>query len=124
MNNAFDEIQQSAKALKIDIYATDVANFIKDKEYDTRQLAAIAEILKHLRDRKEESIISTLLKMSRLPLKEPKTFQGFDFWYIRSKDVDKLKSLPTLATLHSNRNLAFIGPQQVSGVNTLMKTSL
>ncbi len=120
MNNAFDEIQQSAKALKIDIYATDVANFIKDKEYDTRQLAAIAEILKHLRDRKEESIISTLLKMSRLPLKEPKTFQGFDFGYIRSKDVDKLKSLPTLATLHSNRNLAFIGPQGVGKTHLAM----
>ena len=64
MNNAFDEIQQSAKALKIDIYATDVANFIKDKEYDTRQLAAIAEILKHLRDRNQPSFLASEINVS------------------------------------------------------------
>lgn len=120
MNNVFDAIQVSAKALKIDAYATDVAVFAEEKEFNKEQLEAIAELLGHLKDRRDETIVNTLLKMSRLPLKEPKTFHGFDFGYIRSKDVDKLKSLSSLATLHANRNLAFIGPQGVGKTHLAM----
>ncbi len=47
-------------------------------------------------------------------------WEGFDFGYIRSKDVDKLKSLSSLATLHANRNLAFIGPQGVGKTHLAM----
>ena len=109
MNNVFDAIQISAKALKIDAYATDVAVFAEEKEFSKDQLEAIAELLGHLKDRRDETIVNTLLKMSRLPLKEPKTFQGFDFGYIRSKDaLDKLKSLSSLATLHASRNYFYI----------------
>lgn len=120
MSNVFEDIQSAAKALKIDAYATDIAVFAGEKEYDHEQLKAIAELLTYLKDRKEESIVNTLLKLSRLPLKEPKTFQGFDFGYIRTKDVDKLRSLSTLATLHANRNLAFIGPQGVGKTHLAM----
>lgn len=86
MNNVFDAIQLSAKALKIDAYATDVAEFAEEKEFNKEQLEAIAELFGHLKDRRDETIVNTLLKMSRLPLKEPKTFQGFDFGYIRRHD--------------------------------------
>jgi len=120
MSNVFEDIQRSAKALKIDVFTTDVATFVEEKQYDKEQLKAIAELLLHLKERKEETIVSTLLRMSRLPLKEPKTFQCFDFGYLRSKDVEKIKSLPTLATLHANRNLAFIGPQGVGKTHLAM----
>ena len=90
MSDVFYDIQMSAKALKIDAYASDVASFVGEREFSKEQLVAIAELLRHLKDRRDETIVNTLLKMSRLPLKEPKTFAGFDFGYIRSKDVDKL----------------------------------
>ncbi len=41
MNNVFDAIQLSAKALKIDAYATDVAVFAEEKEFNKEQLEAI-----------------------------------------------------------------------------------
>ena len=69
MNNVFDSIQVSAKALKIDAYATDVAVFAEEKEFSKDQLEAIAELLEHFKDRRDETIVNTLLKMSRLPLK-------------------------------------------------------
>ena len=48
--------------------------------------------------------------MSRLPTKEPKTFENFDFSLLKGKDVERLKALPSLAAIYSHRNLAFIGP--------------
>ena len=41
MNNVFDAIQLSAKALKIDAYATDVAVFAEKKEFNKEQLEAV-----------------------------------------------------------------------------------
>ena len=81
-------------------------------------------------------IIQTLLKMSRLPLKEPKTFDSFDFSHVHGKQVDALKNLPALTAVYAKKNLAFIGPQGVgkthlamaygregSAVNSLVKPS-
>ena len=50
-----------------------------------------------------------LLRTSRLPLKVPKTFDNFDFGRITGKNVDRLRSLPTLSALYAHKNLAFIG---------------
>ena len=48
--------------------------------------------------------------MSRLPLKDPKTFENFDFSVIRGRDADCLKGLSTLSAIYAHKNLAFIGP--------------
>ena len=67
-----------------------------------------------------ETIIQTLLKMSRLPLKEPKTFDGFDFSHVHGKQVDALKNLPALTAVYAKKNLAFIGPQGVGKTHLAM----
>ncbi|MBP5792463.1 MAG: ATP-binding protein, partial [Spirochaetaceae bacterium] len=43
-------------------------------------------------------------------MKKPKTFDNFRFEDIKGRDSERLKSLSTLAALHSHKNLAFIGP--------------
>ena len=43
-------------------------------------------------------------------MKEPKTFENFDFSLLKGKVVNRLKALPSLAAIYSHRNLAFIGP--------------
>lgn len=48
--------------------------------------------------------------MSRLPLKNPRAFDNFDFSVIKGKDVEKLKAPPSPAAIHAHKNLAFIGP--------------
>lgn len=48
--------------------------------------------------------------MSRLPLKNPKTFENFDFSVIKGRDVERLKNVSSLSAVYAHRNLAFIGP--------------
>lgn len=67
-----------------------------------------------------EWFIATLLRLSRLPLKEPKTFENFDFSQLSGKQSDALKTLPTLSALYAHRNLAFIGPQGVGKTHLAM----
>ena len=67
-------------------------------------------VLEHLRQKKVDTTIQTLLKMSRLPPKNPKTFENFDFSVIIGRDIKRLQSLPSLSAIYSNRNLVFIGP--------------
>ncbi len=116
----FDRIQTSTKALSIDLYASGLAAFVDEEKLSTESLEAVCKVLDFLQQRKNESIVNTLLKMSRLPLKEPKTFDGFDFDHVRGKHVEHLKDLPSLATLYAHRNLAFIGPQGVGKTHLAM----
>ena len=45
-----------------------------------------------------------------LPLKDPKTFENFDFSMIKDRDVKRLQSLPSLSAIYARRNMAFIDP--------------
>ena len=67
-------------------------------------------LLGYLSEKKQQTTIQTLLKMSRLPTKAPKTFENFDFSVIRGRDVERLKNLSSLSAIYAHRNLAFIGP--------------
>lgn len=77
-------------------------------------------MFKYLSELKTEAVVSTLLRMSRLPLKSPKTFSNFEFNRISGKDIDRLISLPSLAALYAHKNLAFIGPQGVGKTHLAM----
>lgn len=116
----FDRIQVSTKALGIDLYASGLATFADEEKLSAESLEAVCKVLEFLQQKKNESIVNTLLKMSRLPLKEPKTFDGFDFGHVRGKHVEHLKDLPSLTTLYAHRNLAFIGPQGVGKTHLAM----
>ncbi len=59
--------------------------------------------------KKIETTVHTLLKMIRLPLKDPKTFSNFDFSVIKGWDANRLKMLPSLSAINAHRNLEFLG---------------
>ena len=69
---------------------------------------------------KNEAVVNTLLKTSRLPLKNPKTFENFDFSRLHGKNIDRLTNLPALTAVYAHRNLAFIGPQGVGKTHLAM----
>lgn len=119
-NSSFEMIQNCCKFLKIDLYATELARYAEDSSFTAEQIKAVEDVFSYLCNRKEESIVNTLLKMSRLPLKEPKTFESFDFDQVHGKQVDKLKNLPTLSAIYAHRNIAFIGPQGVGKTHLAM----
>ena len=74
------------------------------------QLKSISKVLDYLHEKKKQTTIETMLRMSCLPQKNQKTFDNFDFSVIKSRDVDKLRALPSLSAIYAHRNLAFIGP--------------
>jgi DNA replication protein DnaC len=116
----FDSIQADAKYLNLDLSSQEIAQLAFDNSMSEETVQAVTNIFAYLKEKKKETIINTQLRLSRLPLKEPKTFENFDFSLIHGKQLDALKSLPSLSPLHARKNLAFIGPQGVGKTHLAM----
>lgn len=84
--------------------------FLLEKEYTDRQALAIAQAFRFFADRKDEQATDTLLKLSRLPGKHPKTFDNFDFGVLKGRDAAALEGLRSLAAVHAHRNIVLVGP--------------
>src|SRR5574344_383200 len=100
-------LKNSLDILKLKISNSEVADYMIEKEFSDLQMQAVADVFA---ERKEDASVNFLLKCSRLPMKNPKTFENFDFSELSGKGLEKLKSITTLAPLYAHRNLAFIGP--------------
>ena len=114
MNEPFDSIiDQCCSVLKLDFSSAELAQLAVEKSFSPDALSTISALFEYLRDKKEQTTIQTILRMSRLPQKVPKTFENFDFSLLHGKsllDLEKLESIRTLAPVYAHRNLAFIGP--------------
>lgn len=117
---AFEQIHAAANYLNLDFSAQEAAQLSLNAGFSDEQIDAVAKTLDHLQKKKQEMIVSTLLKMSRLPTKEAKTFENFDFSLLHGNQKESLKTLPTLSALYAHRNLAFIGPQGVGKTHLAM----
>lgn len=106
----FSNIDESCEVLKLDFSSGEFAAFCEKNAFSPETIRGIELLLEHLRNKKVETSINTLLRLSRLPLKDPKTFDNFDFDVMKGQDVEKLKGLPSLAAIYAHKNLAFIGP--------------
>ena len=98
----YSELEKAFSTLRIKMTVSDFTNFAMQKDFSAEQICSVIETFSLLAKRKEQASINFLLKCSRLPLKNPKTFDNFRF--------EDIKGLSTLAALHSHKNLAFIGP--------------
>lgn len=121
MNKSFfEQIQETADYLNLDMNAQEMAQLAVDHEYSEENIRIVAEMFTYLQQKKKENIVSTLLRLSRLPLKEPKTFESFDFGQLHGKQSDAMRNLPSLSALYEHKNLAFIGPQGVGETHLAM----
>ena len=109
-DSVFESVERSCAALKLDFCAQELATLAEDQGLSTEGLQAVALVLNYLSDKKTDTTIQTLLRLSHLPRKNPKTFENFDFSVIRGRDVERLKNLSSLSAIYAHRNLAFIGP--------------
>ena len=116
----FDQIEQCAQTLSIELSAQEMAHYASSAGLLDADLSSILKLFGYLKEKKVDTIVNTLLRTSRLPLKEPKSFENFDFSLIHGKEVDKLQTLPTLSAIFAHKNLAFIGPQGVGKTHLAM----
>ena len=92
----YDQICSHAAYLNLDLGLQELAKFVFDHQFDDGQIKAVSSLLEHLASNKRDNIVATLLKMSRLPLKEPKTFDNFDYSRLHGKNIEALKELSVL----------------------------
>lgn len=108
--SAFEAVERNSNILRVDFSSAEFAFLAQEYDLSSEAIEAVSMIFRYLGKKKTETTINTILKMSRLPLKDPKTFENFDFSVIKGRDVERLKSLPSLSAIYAHRNLAFIGP--------------
>lgn len=106
----YDTADTYAKVLKLDISGEELARVAQNNGYSVDQMEAVTGILRYLKEKKEQTVITTLLRTSRLPLTEPKSFENFDFSQIHGKDAETLRQLPALTEVYARTNIALIGP--------------
>lgn len=121
MNETFmQSIDVCCKALKIDFSGQELAEIASDRAYSAEVISAIGDLFEHLRIKKEHATINMLYKTSRLPQKDLKTFENFDYSILKGREVEQIKALATLAPIYSHRNIAFIGPAGVGKTHLAM----
>ena len=112
-SSVFDRIGDSCQSLKVDLSSSEMAVFAEKSALSQKQLDAVATLFEYLEEKKRQSVIDTLLRLSRLPLKVPKTFDNYNFDRIQGKDSEAVRSLPSLTEVHAGKNIALIGPPGV-----------
>lgn len=109
-DSLFEAVAQATRELtKYGFTAEEFAAVVQKNNMSDAEVLAVSKVFDSLLAKREISAVNFLLRTSRLPLKAPKTFENFDFSRISGKNVDRLRSLPTLSALYSHKNLAFIG---------------
>ncbi|MBQ9002391.1 MAG: hypothetical protein IJ087_11105, partial [Eggerthellaceae bacterium] len=106
----YKRVSERAASFDVGLSPEELAELAVRLDMGRGELAALEAVFTYLADKHHDQVISTLLKLSRLPQKAPKTFEGFDFDRIRGRDAAALRKLPALSNLHARKNLAFIGP--------------
>ena len=109
-DSLYSAIDRCMETLNLDFSSEEFARLAVETAMTPESIAAVNAVFEYLREKKEQSSIQILLRTSRLPQKHVKTFDNFDFSVLKGKDLDRLKSIRSLAAVYAHRNIAFIGP--------------
>ena len=109
-NFSYQNLDKCFEALKLDLNAVQFSKLAQELSLDVHEISVVEHVLDYLYQKKQRTTIETMLKMSRLPTKNQKTFGDFDFSALKGKEVEKVMALPSLSAIYAHRNIAFIGP--------------
>lgn len=96
----FEQVESFVSVLKLDLSAEEFAQFAEEQELSETDMEAVRAVFSYLSRKKQQTTIHTLLKMSRLPTKVPKTFENFDFSLLKGTDVERLRVLLSLNAIY------------------------
>lgn len=82
----YELASDAASRLGIAVGAEELATLASDLDLGDGEMAAVAATFSYLAEKRRLASIETLLRLSRLPRREPKTFEGFDFSRIQGRD--------------------------------------
>lgn len=105
-----DLIMKCFTSMKLKMSQEELSAFMFENEFSVTDIDAVFRIFDFLEKRNNEASIQMMLRLSKLPLKYPRTFENFDFSQIHGKNVNLLEGLQNLSTLYTHKNVALIGP--------------
>ena len=117
---AYKVFEQCIKDLKLNMEVEEFAQFVHENNLSDESVTAIGSLLTYIREKKRQKSVEIFKKLSRLPLKQPKTFSNFHFEDVRGKDIEKLRAVPNMSAIYENKNLAFIGKHGVGKTHLAM----
>ena len=82
----FEKMKTAISVLKLDFTTEDFATFADDQELSEEAIEAVQTVFSYISEKKQQATVQTLLKLSRLPKKAPKTLETFDFSLLKSRD--------------------------------------
>ena len=77
----YNRIDAAARILHVDFSGKELATLAVKKGLTEDQMKAVSSVFDYMAEKKHDTVIQTLLNLSRLPLKAPKTFDNYDFDY-------------------------------------------
>lgn len=86
-DSLFSAIDRCNELLRLDFSAEEFAKLAEERSLSAESIEAVSSVFEYLRDKKEQSTIQMLLRTSRLPQKQVKTFDNFDFDVLKGKDT-------------------------------------
>ncbi|WP_235927396.1 ATP-binding protein [Parafannyhessea umbonata] len=86
----YELASEAAARLGIALAASELATLASDHDMGDAEVGALAVTFDYLAEKRRRASIETLLRLSRLPRREPKTFDGFDFSRIQGRDASAL----------------------------------
>ena len=84
-SNIVSSLEKSLSVLKLKISTEEVASYMIETDFSDKQMQAVSDVFAEFARRKEEASVNFLLKCSRLAMKNPKTFENFDFSELSGK---------------------------------------
>lgn len=109
-NEIFQILGNDFQKLRLNLTAEEIASIAAEQDFSKDTLTNLRYILEHVIEKKQNITVNTLLRLSRLPLRHPKTYDEFDFSAIHGKDAERLKNLQTLSPLYAHKNVILVGP--------------
>ena len=83
----FEKLAAAVSVLKLDFSSEEFAVYAEEHELSEAEIAAVESVFTHLSEKKQQTTVHTLLRMSRLPTKSPRTFENFDFSLLKGSHL-------------------------------------
>ena len=96
----FEKLAAAVATLKLDFSSEEFALYAEEHELSELEMAAVENVFTYLSEKKQQATVHTLLRLSRLPTKAPRTFENIDFSLLKGWDVARLKALPSLSAIY------------------------
>lgn len=107
--NLCGRISEAFLSLGIQVTDKEVAGWATDKAVGGKDLGAFLDLLLKVKAQRDDLAATTLLRLSRMPLKMAKTFEDYDFSRMGLESARRLQALQSLTFIQANRNILITG---------------